>query len=172
MATPAERTLVLLRHAKSDWSGDEADIDRPLAKRGIRQAPEAGRWLNASIDRIDLAVVSSAVRARSTWDLVSAELDAPPPTRIDERVYAASVGALLAVVREVSHDVATVALVGHNPGMADLVARLTEQRVDMPTSAIAVVDISGPWSTAGRSPAVLRASGRPPEPLATKLPPR
>lgn len=168
MATPAERTLILLRHAKSDWSGGEADVDRPLAKRGIRQAPEAGRWLNASIDRIDLAVVSPAVRARSTWDLVSAELDAPPPTRIDERVYAASVGELLAVVREVSHDIGTVAVVGHNPGMADLVARLTEQWVDMPTSAIAVVALPGSWSAAGRSPAVLRASGRPPGPLATE----
>ena len=168
MATSAERTLILLRHAKSDWSGGEADVDRPLAKRGIRQAPEAGRWLNASIDRIDLAVVSPAVRARSTWDLVSAELDAPPPTRIDERVYAASVGGLLAVVREVSHDIGTLALVGHNPGMADLVARLTEQWVDMPTSAIAVVALPGSWSAAGGAPAVLRASGRPPGPLATE----
>ena len=172
MATSAERTLILLRHAKSDWSGGEADIDRPLAKRGMRQAPEAGRWLNASIDRIDLAVVSPAVRARSTWDLVAAELDAPPPTRVDERVYAASVAELLAVVREVPHDLATVALVGHNPGMADLVGRLTEQWVDLPTSALAVVDLSGSWSTAGHSPAVLRASGRPPDPLATKPPPR
>jgi len=40
-----ERTLILLRHAKSDWSGDETDVARPLAKRGRRQAPDAGRWL-------------------------------------------------------------------------------------------------------------------------------
>ena len=85
-----ERTLILLRHAKSDWSGDEADIARPLAKRGRRQAPDAGRWLAANIDSIDLAVVSPASRARSTWDLVSARLDAPSGTRIDHRVYAAS----------------------------------------------------------------------------------
>ena len=101
-----ERTLILLRHAKSDWSGDEPDVDRPLAKRGRRQAPEAGRWLAANIDRIDLAVVSPASRARSTWDLVAAELPVPPPTRIDDRVYAASDAELLAVVRGPADDLA------------------------------------------------------------------
>jgi len=80
------RTLILLRHAKSDWTGGEADIDRGLAKRGRRQAPDAGRWLASSIERIDLAVVSPANRARRTWDLVAAELDGPPPMRVDDRV--------------------------------------------------------------------------------------
>ena len=70
----SERTLILLRHAKSDWSGEEPDIDRPLAKRGRRQAPDTGRWLARSIHGIDLAVVSPAVRTRKTWDLVCKEL--------------------------------------------------------------------------------------------------
>jgi phosphohistidine phosphatase len=157
-----ERTLILLRHAKSDWSGDEADIARPLAKRGRRQAPDAGRWLAANIDRIDLAVVSPAIRARSTWDLVSAELDVPPRTRIDDRVYAASDHELLTVVRELSDDVETVVLVGHNPGIEDLASRLTGEWAPMPTSALAVITVSGSWSTAGHHPAALRASGRPP----------
>jgi phosphohistidine phosphatase len=158
----AEHTLILLRHAKSDWSGDEADIDRPLAKRGRRQAPEAGRWLNTNIDRIDVAVVSPANRARSTWQLASAELAAPPPTRIDDRVYAASDDELLAVVRELPDDVETVVLVGHNPGLEELVSRLTGEWPPMPTSALAVITVSGAWSSAGRDPAVLRTSGRPP----------
>lgn len=91
--------MILLRHAKSDWSGDEEDIDRPLAKRGRRQAPEAGRWLADNLEAIELAVVSPANRARSTWDLVSAELDDCPQTRIDDRVYDASVSQLVDVVR-------------------------------------------------------------------------
>jgi len=157
-----ERTLILLRHAKSDWSGDEDDIDRPLAKRGRRQAPDAGRWLAASMDRVDLAVVSPAARARSTWDLVSAELDVPPQTRIDDRVYAASGSGLLTVVRELSDDLDTVVFVGHNPGMADLVSLLTGEWVPMPTSALAVIAVTGSWSTAGHSSAAVRASGRPP----------
>lgn len=157
-----ERTLILLRHAKSDWTGDEADVARPLAKRGRRQAPNAGRWLAANINSIDLAVVSPAKRARSTWKLVSAELDVPPPTRIDDRVYTASDSELLGVVRELSNDVDTVVLVGHNPELEDLVALLTGDRVPMPTSALAVITVTGSWSTAGQSAAVLRAAGRPP----------
>ena len=66
----SERTLILLRHAKSDWSGSVPDVDRPLARRGHRQAPQAGRWLADNIDSIDLAVVSPANRARRTWELV------------------------------------------------------------------------------------------------------
>jgi phosphohistidine phosphatase len=157
-----ERTLILLRHAKSDWSGDEADVDRALAKRGRRQAPDAGRWLASNIDSIDLAVVSPANRARSTWDLVAAEFDTPPPMRLDDRVYAASGGELLDVVRDLPDDVNTVVLVGHNPELEDLVVLLTGESVPMPTSALAVIDVPGSWSTVGRGGAVLRAAGRPP----------
>jgi phosphohistidine phosphatase len=158
----AERTLILLRHAKSDWSGGEADVERPLARRGRRQAPEAGRWLATNVESIDLAVVSPAKRARSTWELASAELAVAPPTRIDDRVYAASDDELLAVLRELPNDVATVVLVGHNPGVEELAARLTGGWAPMPTSALAVMTVPGPWSSAGQLPAVLRASGRPP----------
>jgi len=158
----AERTLILLRHAKSDWSGDEADIARPLATRGRRQAPDAGRWLAANIDSIDLAVVSPASRARSTWDLASAEMGVSPRTRIDDRVYAASDQELLTVVRELSDDVKTVVLVGHNPGIEDLISLLTGAWTPMPTSALAVITVSGSWSTAGHDSSVLLASGRPP----------
>jgi len=158
----SDRTLVLLRHAKSDWSGGEADLTRPLAKRGRRQAPEAGRWLSDNIAGIDLAVVSPAARARSTWELVSAELEAAPPMRIDDRVYAASAPALLAVTRDLPDDLGTVVLVGHNPGVEDLVARLTGERVQMLTSAVAVIVLPAPWVTAGDGPATLSACGRPP----------
>lgn len=157
-----ERTLVLLRHAKSDWAGGEADIDRPLSERGLRQAPKAGQWLARHIDTIDLAVVSPAKRARRTWELASAELGSEPPTRFDERVYAASAHQLLSVVRDLPDDVDTVVLVGHNPGIEDLVALLTGQLVPMSTSALAVIGWHGPWSSADHGSAILRTSGRPP----------
>lgn len=157
-----ERALLLLRHAKSDWSGTEADIRRPLASRGRRQAPEIGRWLAANDYGIDLAVLSPATRAQQTWELVAAELRAPPPTHIDERVYAASDRRLLDVVRGLPADIHTVALVGHNPGVEECVYTLTGQPVPMPTSALAVITWSGTWSEAGQQPATLRAHGRPP----------
>jgi len=155
-------TLVLLRHGKSDWSGGEPDHLRPLARRGRRQVPEAGRWLAGHVGVIDLAVVSTAERTRETWRLAAAELEASPPVREDARVYAASPRSLLDVIGEVPAEAATVVLVGHNPGLEDLVASLTGRPVPMPTSALAVIDLPGPWSDAGRTTAALRAHGRPP----------
>jgi phosphohistidine phosphatase len=158
----AVHTLVLLRHSKSDWSGDEPDIDRPLVKRGRRQAAEAGRWLATHVDRIDLAVVSPANRARTTWDLVSAELGEPPGRRHEEGAYAASTDDLLDLIRGLGEELGTVVLVGHDPGLEGLAEALVGDEVPLPTSALAVIELDGPWRTAGRSPGVLRASGRPP----------
>jgi phosphohistidine phosphatase len=109
-----------------------------------------------------LAVVSPAERTRETWRLAAAELAVSPPAREDDRVYAGSAGALLGVLRELSAEVATVVLVGHNPGVEDLVASLTGRSVSMPTSALAVIALSGPWSAAPNTAAELRAQGRPP----------
>jgi phosphohistidine phosphatase len=158
----AEHTLILLRHSKSDWSGDAADIDRPLAKRGRRQAAEAGQWLASHVDRINMAVVSTAERARATWDLVSAELGERPETRHDEGVYAASADGLLHIVRGLGEELGTVAVVGHNPGLEGLAEALIGDWVPLPTSALAVIDLDGSWRSAGRAPGLLRTAGRPP----------
>ena len=155
-------TLILLRHGKSDWSGGEPDHLRPLASRGRRQAPEAGRWLAEHVGPVELALVSPAERPRETWRLAAAALAVPPPVREDDRLYAAPAESLLGVVRELADRMPTVVLVGHNPGLEELVASLTGRWVPMPTSALAVVDVPGPWSTAGTAAAVLRAQGRPP----------
>ncbi|QWZ07045.1 histidine phosphatase family protein [Nocardioides panacis] len=156
-------TLVLLRHAKSDWSTPgQPDRDRPLSGRGRRQAPEAGRWLAEHGPVPDLVVVSPAVRARRTWDLVAAELPGTPPTRVEDRVYAASPAELLAVLADLPEATATVLLVGHNPGLEELVEHLTGEHVRLPTSALAVLDVPAPWSALGPGAGTLRASGRPP----------
>jgi phosphohistidine phosphatase len=155
-------TLILLRHGKSDWSGGEPDHLRPLARRGQRQVTVAGRWLADHVGVIDLAVVSPAERTRETWRLAAAELAVPPPVREDDRVYAGSAPMLLGVVRELPEELSTVVLVGHNPGLEDLVASLTGSRVPMPTSALAVIDLSGSWSATANTSAELRAQGRPP----------
>jgi phosphohistidine phosphatase len=156
------RTLILLRHAKSDWSTAAADIDRPLAERGRRQAPDAGRWLAANIDGIGLAVVSPASRARSTWEIVAAELDVPPRTLVDDRLYGASDDELLTVVRDLPDDVESAVLVGHNPGLEDLATLLSGELTRMPTSALAVLTVSGSWPAAAAHTSTLTASGRPP----------
>ena len=164
-----ERTLILLRHAKSDWSGGQGDVERPLARRGVRQAPRTGKWLARAISRIDLAVVSPAERARATWDLVAAEFESAPPIQVDDAVYAASAGELQDVVRALPDTVHTVVLVGHNPGLENLAGTLGGRPVSLPTAALAVIGWDGPWSQAGLAPADLMAQGRPP---GVETPPR
>lgn len=154
------RTLVILRHAKSDWSGGEPDRERPLAPRGRRQAPEAGAWLAAHLDVPELAVVSPAVRARATWELVAAELPEDVPIRVEEKVYAGSGRELREVLGSLPLEVGSVVLVGHNPGVEDLVQELTGDGVPMKTSAIAVLTWDGDWTDAGS--AQLATNGRPP----------
>jgi phosphohistidine phosphatase len=119
------RRLIVLRHAKSDWSGGVADHDRPLAGRGRREAALAGRWLGQNAADIDLVVCSSAKRARQTWKLVAKQLDNVPPSRVDDRLYAASVRGLLAVVRKLPDSARAVLLIGHNPGLEELILEST-----------------------------------------------
>jgi phosphohistidine phosphatase len=157
----ARRTLVILRHAKSDWPDGVPDERRPLAKRGQRNAPAAGRWLRNQVGRIDLAVCSPAVRARQTWELAAAELSPAPRVVEDERVYAAPADALLSVVQGLPDEVATAVLVGHNPGLQDLVELLSGEACELKTSAIAVLSWSGAWLDAGPQVAALDAHARP-----------
>lgn len=146
------RRLVVLRHAKSAWPEGVDDHRRPLAPRGLRDAPAAGRVLAESDCLPDLALCSTAVRARRTWELASGQWGTPPPVRYDRRLYGADVSELLEVVHEAPREVETLLLVGHNPGQEELIVELAGDglddtldrvRVKFPTSAIAVLSWRG-----------------------------
>lgn len=139
------RQLTVLRHAKSDWPDGVADHLRPLAARGRREAPLAGQWLREHVGPIDLVVCSSAERTRQTWALVGPELEPIPDSRIDERLYDATTGRLLCVVRELPDDCDSVLFIGHNPGLEALVGYLSGSYCLLKTSALAVMSGSGPW---------------------------
>ncbi|NLJ52992.1 MAG: histidine phosphatase family protein [Intrasporangiaceae bacterium] len=153
-------TLVVVRHAKSDWSTPITDRDRPLAKRGRKQAPSSGRWVAQNVGELDLAVVSVAARAQQTWERVSRELGYAVPTRVSEPAYTFDGRKLLAIVAELPSDATTVALVGHNPAVEELIEMLTGEWVPMPTSALAVVELAD-WAVAGAEKGRLVAAGRP-----------
>jgi len=153
------RRLVLLRHAKSDWP-DVPDHERPLARRGRRDAPLAGRWLRRSGYVPDAVVCSTARRARETWDLAAASLGRAVPVRYEPRAYGATVLGLLMLVRELPAEQHTVLFVGHNPGIAELAAGLAKRpepdggqagRVpaSFPTAAIAVLGFGEAWDAVG-----------------------
>ena len=152
------RRLIALRHAKSDWSDAVADHDRPLAGRGRKEAALAGRWLRENAADIDLVVCSSAKRARQTWKLVAKQLDNAPPARVDDRLYAASVRGLLAVVGKLPESARAVLLIGPNPGLEELVADLGGVGWPMKTSSIAVLSSRSEWAEVGARWAKLEAS--------------
>ena len=148
------RQLVLIRHAKA---GDGAvDRDRPLAHRGITEAPAVGRWLTQRRIAPDRVVVSPARRARQTWELAAAELGPTAEPVFDDRVYRNTVEDLLEIIRETPAEVTTLAVVGHNPGIEELATALDDGRGDdssrrelatkYPTSGVAVFDVGDSWA--------------------------
>lgn len=158
------RRLVILRHAKSAWPPELDDHDRPLAKRGRRDAPVAGQWLRGYGYVPDLVLCSTAVRARRTWELAAEALDARPPVVHDTELYHASAGELMDAVRRTAPETRTLLLVGHNPGLQELVLTLAAESVHeglararekFPTCAIAVLEWQGRWASLGPRGALL-----------------
>jgi phosphohistidine phosphatase len=157
----AQRQLVILRHAKSAWPDGVPDRQRPLARRGRRDAPAAGRWLRDHVEHLNAVVCSPAERARQTWALVAGELDNPPAAKFDDHIYGAPPGALLTVVRELPDTAGTALLVGHNPGVQELVALLSGREPAMKTSSVAVLTWTGSWVDADVDAALLRHHATP-----------
>jgi phosphohistidine phosphatase len=154
VASDTSRRLILLRHAKSDWP-DVPDRDRPLAKRGKRDAPVVGRWLHDQGYLPEIVICSAARRTRETWDLVAAELGGSPSVTFEPRAYAASALTLLYLVRELPAACHSALLIGHNPGVSELASTLIEAAGDdapgtpglrFPTAAVAVMEFSGGWA--------------------------
>ncbi|MGA0091244.1 MAG: SixA phosphatase family protein [Candidatus Nanopelagicales bacterium] len=148
------RTLLLLRHAKSDYPPGVADRERPLSARGERDAAAAAQWLRAAFPVIDEAVVSPATRALQTWSSVEMAVGVLS-MRIDPRVYDDWGAHLLTVVEGLSAASRTALIIGHNPGIEELALELSgsapsEARARLldkyPTCGIAVIRFPGEWS--------------------------
>ena len=134
------KRLLLLRHAKSSWSDPRlADFARPLNERGLRAAPLMGRHLRERKVRPDLVLCSPAERARQTASLVTEAAGLAAPLRYDERIYEATAARLVEVVSQAEEGAGSLLLVGHNPGMEELLELLTGEARRMPTAALACV---------------------------------
>lgn len=137
-----------MRHAKSAWDDHRlSDHDRPLNDRGRRAAPLMGRQLIQHHLKPDVVLASTAIRVRETLAAMRSEWSFEPAEFFEKSLYLASSECLLAHVRGL-HDSWNEALVlGHNPGMSDLVSRLSGEPVDMPTAAVAVFQCNAlSWS--------------------------
>ena len=138
------RELILLRHAHAEPADNgQADIDRPLSPHGLAEAEAAGRWLLEQRLVPDRVLCSPARRTRETLEAVLG-LTGYVEQRLDERVYDATPGTLAALVDE-QRDVERLLLVGHNPGLEQLVALMSSGQTGdyrgMPPAAVAVLSL-------------------------------
>jgi phosphohistidine phosphatase len=139
------KQLYLVRHAKSSWKNPElADMERPLNKRGKRDAPFMGKRLSRHNVQPDLIISSPAKRALSTAKSIAQEIGYPRKRIVaNESVYMASVQTLLKTIQDIDESHSRAILLGHNPGLTELAVRLSQHQVDnIPTCGIFCIDFN------------------------------
>lgn len=136
------KTLLILRHAKSDWGNSRlSDHDRPLNDRGQFDAPRMGAWLRRQKLVPQLIISSTAVRARTTAELVAQACDFPGELRTERKLYLAGPPDYIELLNEVPDSYERVMVVGHNPGLEELVFVLTDVQRPLTTANVAVVEL-------------------------------
>lgn len=136
------KTLLGLRHAKSSWSDTTVDDrDRDLNARGRRDAVRMGELIRQNQLSPDVIISSDALRARLTAEAVADVIGFQEAIALDRRLYLASPADIVAVIRTAAGAASTVMIVGHNPGLEQLVERLTGEPNDLPTAALAQIEL-------------------------------
>lgn len=147
------KTLLILRHGKSDWTTGLEDFSRPLIARGRLGSQKMGAWLKRQKLIPDYVLSSPAARARGTTEAACWAMGvAGKKICWDQRVYAAPVDALVAALADCPKGADRVMLVGHNPGLEELVHFLSQGPITipedgkmLPTAALAVLEFEGEW---------------------------
>jgi len=152
------KTLALFRHAKSDWSDARArDFDRPLNARGQRGAQAMGAYIRDTNRTFDRMIASPAVRAAETVEEASKAWKCTFKVEWDRRIYLASSATLIDLLKELSGDPKSVLMIGHNPGLEDLIFDLVPDdgtsplrevvEEKFPTATFAVLELDvAQWS--------------------------
>lgn len=148
------KTLLILRHAKSGWDDPSiADHDRPLTERGRKDAKRIGQLLLEQNLVPDQIISSTAKRARKTAAKVAKACGYAGEVELTKRLYLAFPLQIIGILREVVDDHATVLVVAHNPGLAELVRQLTGQPEPIPTATLAQVSVDiASWQNLSFSP--------------------
>ncbi len=136
------KTLLLLRHAKSSWKKtDQPDRERPLNKRGKKEAPKVGKYLKTNNLVPDLILSSTARRAHDTAQAVADACGFDGQVDLYQNLYMSDPTSYLDILRCLPDDASRVLVVGHNPDAEDLLALLTDVKEHMTTAALAVIDL-------------------------------
>lgn len=134
------KMLLILRHAKSSWKDSKiADHDRPLNKRGLRDAPRMGWHLREEDLLPDLILSSTAFRARKTAEIVAEKSGYEGEVEFRSDFYAADPEAYIEALSSLTDEYTRVMVVGHNPGLEELLELLTGEPEKLPTGALAQV---------------------------------
>ena len=143
------KQLLLMRHAKSDWSSPAAtDFDRPLNARGEQDVPRMAGLLKASGLMPQSLLASPAARARQTAEGISTVLGIKPAFNPD--LYLASLETLVETLQKQPTGLESIMLIGHNPGMAELFGLLGGGSSRLPTAGLALIDFpSSHWLDIG-----------------------
>jgi phosphohistidine phosphatase len=162
------KQLLVMRHAKSSWANPGlTDFQRPLNKRGLRVAPQVGAFVHQQGLVPDLVVSSTAVRAKTTAEIFiqNCEGVGEDQLNVDQDFYHAPASVYLDYLNRFSDESAnTLMFVGHNPGLEDLVERLSGGWEILPTAAVAHFDLGADrWSDIVFSRATLKNLWRPKE---------
>ena len=148
------KTLTVVRHAKSSWKDPYlADRERPLNKRGNRDAPVMGQRIQAHAIRPSLIVSSPATRAWTTAKIVAREIAYPLEfLQRDDRLYHASRARILEVIADQDAGFNSLMIVGHNPGLTDFANFLSPGLTgNVPTAGVVSVEIDrDDWNLAGQ----------------------
>jgi phosphohistidine phosphatase len=166
------RTLMLMRHAKSSWDRpDLDDLDRPLAPRGQETAPLIARYIKQRRWEPDLVLCSPATRVRETWQLMTPALGRTVECKTLRTIYPGAPSRLLETLRRAADEIATLMLIGHNPGLGHLAGSLfgrgprkalERMRAKFPTAALAVIEFDiDRWNELAAGNGRLRAFVRP-----------
>jgi phosphohistidine phosphatase len=141
-------TLYLIRHAKSSWDDTtKPDFERPLANRGRKACATIAEFIQEKGIDFDLVLVSTAVRTRETIELIKERAKFRGEVRYDERIYEASVSQLVEIIAQIDNDRQSVLLVGHNPGIEELLALLTGEQQRVTTANFAKIKLKATkWS--------------------------
>lgn len=143
------RSLILFRHGKSDWDAEYgSDHERPLTDRGRDAARAMGRLLQRTRQLPDMAISSSALRARDTQQLAAQAGRWLCPLRIESTLYEAVAVDVINWLRTLDADPATLLLTGHEPTWSQLCGRLIgEAVIRFPTACMARIDFEiADWS--------------------------
>lgn len=136
------KRLLILRHAKSSWDHPElSDHERPLNKRGKRDAPRVGEYLRAASLVPDIIMSSTARRAQETADRVIDSSGFDGSLLLIPEFYHGNYETMLELLRQLPDEAACVMIVGHNPDLEEFIEELTDESTRLSTAALANVEL-------------------------------